>query len=84
VRGLALEPRSSAFRALRDSLQEKARELFLSGYVVRETEPALAVERFRQVLAITSEGDEVHRKAAGWIVRLEGREDPGERRAGAG
>jgi hypothetical protein len=53
-------------------LREKARELYLAAYVVRESDPAAAASRLRTALSITGPGDEVHRKARGLLQRLEG------------
>ena len=50
--------------------RSKAREAFLMGYALKDTEPDEARKRFREVLALTLPDDETHQKARNWLGRL--------------
>jgi len=50
--------------------RSKAREAFLMGYALKDTEPDEARKRFREVLALTLPDDETHQKAKNWLGRL--------------
>lgn len=55
------------------AMRDKAKEIYLSGYVEREMNPESAKRKFKIVMKITQPGDENHEKAKKWYDRLEGK-----------
>jgi hypothetical protein len=54
---------------------ERAREIYLRGYVAKDSDPAAAREAFRVAAAALPPGDDTAQKARRWIERLEGRKE---------
>ncbi len=52
-------------------LREKAKELFLFGYSLKEADPRQAEGKFRRVMALTLPKDELHQKAKNWLDKLQ-------------
>lgn len=63
------QPAQAALRRL----QEHVRDLYLRGYVVRETEPAEARRCFGLVVQALPAADETAQKAKRWLDKLEGK-----------
>lgn len=51
---------------------DAARELYLRGYQLREVEPAQARDLFKEVMAMTVPGSELHEKARHRVAELDG------------
>ncbi|WP_223635138.1 FHA domain-containing protein [Corallococcus sp. EGB] len=60
---LRLNPGDSRARDGLDELQKKVEELYLSAYISRDRDPALATEQFKIVIEASAEGADVKRKA---------------------
>ncbi|WP_244227309.1 FHA domain-containing protein [Corallococcus aberystwythensis] len=60
---LRLNPGDSRARDGLDELQKKVEELYLSAYISRDRDPALATEQFKIVIESSAEGADVKRKA---------------------
>ena len=60
---LRLNPGDSRARDGLDELQKKVEELYLSAYISRDRDPALATEQFKIVIEASAEGTDVKRKA---------------------
>ncbi|RKH11771.1 FHA domain-containing protein [Corallococcus praedator] len=60
---LRLNPGDSRARTGLDELQKKVEELYLSAYIARDRDPALAKEQFKIVIEASAEGSDVKRKA---------------------
>lgn len=60
---LRLNPGDSRARDGLDDLQKKVEELYLSAYIARDRDPAMATETFKIVIEASSEGSDVKRKA---------------------
>ena len=54
---------------------ERAREIYLRGYVAKDSDPAAAREAFRVAAASLPPGDDTAQKARRWMERLEGRKE---------
>ena len=63
----------SAAKKEMSSMRDKAKEIYLSGYVERELNPESAKRKFKLVMKITAPGDENHEKAKKWLDKLEGK-----------
>jgi pSer/pThr/pTyr-binding forkhead associated (FHA) protein len=60
---LRLNPGDSRARTGLDELMKKVEELYLSAYIARDRDPAMATETFKIVIEASSEGSDVKRKA---------------------
>jgi tetratricopeptide (TPR) repeat protein len=70
ARALRLAPDHRAALAIVSELKARAKELFVFAYSLKDTAPDEAVQRFKEVLALTPADDEFHRKAQTWIEKL--------------
>lgn len=60
---LRLNPGDSRARDGLDELQKKVEELYLSAYIARDRDPAMAKEQFKIVIEASADGADVKRKA---------------------
>lgn len=52
-------------------LKQKAKDLYLSAYSIKDSNPEEAAPQFREVIAMTPEGDEIHDKAKTWLDKIQ-------------
>lgn len=68
---LRADPGHAGAQAILAEARGKAKDLFLQGYALKETNPEDAVKMFKEVMAMTPRDDETHQKAKSWVERLE-------------
>jgi tetratricopeptide (TPR) repeat protein len=61
-------PRAEEFRG---EARMRAKDLYLLGYVLKDSNPEEALQKLRTVLALTFPDDELHLKARTWLEKLE-------------
>ena len=54
-------------------LRQKAKDLYLQAYALKDTDPQEAVPKFREVMAMTASDDETLLKAKSWIEKIQQR-----------
>ncbi len=69
-RALRAESGHAGANAIVTELRQKAKDLYLQAYALKDTNPDDAVPKFREVLAMTTPDDETHQKAKSWIEKL--------------
>jgi tetratricopeptide (TPR) repeat protein len=69
-RALQADPSHAGASNMVSELRQKAKELYLQAYALKDTDPEEAVPRFREVMAMTSPDDETHQKAKSWVEKL--------------
>jgi tetratricopeptide (TPR) repeat protein len=52
-------------------LRQKAKELYLLCYALKDTDPGQARTKFHKVMALTLPEDEIHQKAKSWLEKLQ-------------
>jgi hypothetical protein len=67
----AADPSNAAAREAQRGVAERARGIYLRGYVVREADVEEARKAFRLVIEALPAGDEVAQKAKRWLDKLE-------------
>jgi hypothetical protein len=70
---LAYDAQDEGVRRRLDEAAERARELYLRGYVAKDSDPEGARHAFRVAAAALPADDETGQKARRWIERLEAR-----------
>ncbi len=68
---LKVDPGHAGAQGIVTELRSKAKDLYLQAYSLKETSPDEAVKLFKDVLAMTARDDETHRKAEGWVDKLQ-------------
>jgi pSer/pThr/pTyr-binding forkhead associated (FHA) protein len=68
---LQINPSEEGARAGLESLQRRAEQLYLEGYMVRDRRPKEAIEKFRLVLELTAAGTDTHEKARAKLAELQ-------------
>lgn len=58
--------------------RDQIRELYLRGYILKESEPEAALKLFKQVMALTPPEDDNHQKAKVWVAELSAAGSSGE------
>lgn len=67
---LQVDPGNREAAAILRDLKNKAMDLYLGAYTVRDSEPEAALAKFQEVLQMTSIGDEIHQRAKSWVEKL--------------
>jgi hypothetical protein len=67
---LRMDSGNVAAASILEDLRGKAKDVYLSAYTIRESDPAAALVRFEEVLQLTSPGDENYQRAKFWIEKL--------------
>jgi tetratricopeptide (TPR) repeat protein len=70
-RALQADPNHAGANNIATEMRQKAKELFLYAYSLKDTNPEDAVPKFREVMAMTPSSDETHQKAKSWIEKLQ-------------
>jgi pSer/pThr/pTyr-binding forkhead associated (FHA) protein len=65
-----IDPTNASASAILEEAKGKARDIYLSGYGLRETESDAAVAKFKEVLQLTSPSDENYQRAKFWLEKL--------------
>jgi tetratricopeptide (TPR) repeat protein len=63
--------RSRLTQELITELRQKAKDLFLLCYTLKDTNPEQAERKFHTVMSLTLPEDELHQKAKGWLEKLQ-------------
>ena len=69
-RALQADPGHAGASNMVSELRQKARDLYLQAYALKDTDPEDAVPKFREVMAMTPPDDETHQKAKSWVEKL--------------
>lgn len=70
-RALKANPNHDESQRLASQLREKAKDVYMNGYMQRQTAPDVAREQMRQVMEMAPPGDEYHQKAQRQLTLLE-------------
>jgi tetratricopeptide (TPR) repeat protein len=70
LRALQADPHHNGANAIVTELRQKAKELYLQAYTIKDSNPEDALPKFKEVLSMTSPDDETHQKAKSWIEKL--------------
>lgn len=68
---LEVDPAHVGAQALVNEARAQAREVYLRGYQLKDTQPDEAIRLFKDVTNMTPRDDEYHQKAATWIQSLQ-------------
>lgn len=68
---LEADPAHVGAQALVNEARAQAREVYLRGYQLKDTQPDEAIRLFKDVMNMTPADDEYHQKAATWIQSLQ-------------
>ena len=69
-RALQSDPGHTGARNIVDEMRQKAKELYLFAYSLKDSNTEEAVSKFREVIAMTPSDDEHHQKARSWVEKL--------------
>ncbi|WP_375772784.1 FHA domain-containing protein [Archangium gephyra] len=69
-RALQADPGHTGAKNIVDELRQKAKDLYLFAYSLKDSNPEDAVPKFREVMAMTPSDDETHQKAKTWVEKL--------------
>ncbi len=72
-RALQADPSHAGANNIVAELRQKAKDLYLQAYALKDSDPQEAVPKFREVMAMTSSDDETHQKAKSWIEKIQQR-----------
>jgi hypothetical protein len=67
---LVLDPKHAGAHRIIEELRQKAKELYLQGYALKDANPKDGIARFQEVMDLTLPSDEVHLKAKTWLEKL--------------
>ncbi|QRO01207.1 FHA domain-containing protein [Archangium violaceum] len=70
-RALQSDPSHAGANNIVTELRQKAKDLYLQAYALKDTNPEDAVPKFREVMAMTLADDETHQKSKSWIEKLQ-------------
>jgi len=70
LKTIQAEPGHAAAQAIVTELRQKAKDVFLLGYSMKDTNPEDAVLKLKEVVAMTPSNDESHQKAKHWLEVL--------------
>lgn len=69
-RALEADPSHAGAKNIMEELRGRAKDVYLSGYSIKDTSPDEALAKFKDVVAMTTPDDEYHQKAKTWIEKL--------------
>jgi hypothetical protein len=67
---LVADPKHVGATRVISELRQKARDLYLQGYALKDANPEGCIARFQEVMDLTLPDDEVHLKAKTWLEKL--------------
>ncbi|MGQ0508514.1 MAG: hypothetical protein ACT4TC_24715 [Myxococcaceae bacterium] len=65
------DPDHAPAKALLAEAKDEARRVYMDGYTLKETDPEEALQKFREVLEMTTARDELHAKAKAYVEKME-------------
>jgi hypothetical protein len=68
---LQVNPNHIGAHDIVNEMRQKARDMYLQAYALKDTHPEDAVPLFHEVMAMTPSDDETHQKAKSWLERLQ-------------
>ncbi len=69
-RALQADPSHVGANNIANELRQKAKEIYLQAYTIRESDPQEALPKFREAMAMTTPDDETYQKAKSWIEKM--------------
>ncbi|WP_395849550.1 FHA domain-containing protein [Cystobacter fuscus] len=69
-RALQADPGNTGAANIVSEMRQKAKDVYMSAYAMKDTDPEEALPKFREVMTMTSPDDETHQKAKGWVEKL--------------
>jgi tetratricopeptide (TPR) repeat protein len=70
-RTLQADPSHAGASNILVELRQKAKELYLQAYALKDANPEDAAPKFREVIAMTPPDDETHQKAQTWLDKIQ-------------
>jgi tetratricopeptide (TPR) repeat protein len=70
-RTLQADPNHAGASNILVELRQKAKELYLQAYALKDANPEDAAPKFREVIAMTPPDDETHQKAQTWLDKIQ-------------
>jgi len=70
-RTLQADPGHVGASTILTELKQKAKDLYLSAYALKDSNPEDAAPKFREVIAMTPSDDETHQKAKTWLDKIQ-------------
>lgn len=70
-RTLQADPGHAGAKSILTELRQKAKDLYLQAYALKDSNPEDAAPKFREVIAMTSPDDETHQKAKTWLDKIQ-------------
>ncbi|MET0401186.1 MAG: FHA domain-containing protein [Cystobacter sp.] len=67
---LQADPSNNGASMIVTEMRGKAKDLYMSAYAMKDTDPEEALPKFRDVMAMTPSDDETHQKAKAWVEKL--------------
>lgn len=69
-KALQADPSHTGAKNIMEELKGKAKDVYLSAYSIKDTNPDEALVKFKDVVAMTTADDEYNQKAKTWIEKL--------------
>jgi hypothetical protein len=70
-RTLQADPGHGGATNILTELRQRAKDLYLQAYALKDSNPEDAAPKFREVIAMTPPDDETHRKAKSWLDKIQ-------------
>ncbi len=70
-RTLQADPGHAGASNILTELRQKAKDLYLQAYALKDSNPEDAAPKFREVIAMTPPDDETHQKAQTWLDKIQ-------------
>jgi pSer/pThr/pTyr-binding forkhead associated (FHA) protein len=70
-RTLQADPGHAGATNILTELRQKAKDLYLQAYALKDSNPEDAAPKFREVIAMTPPDDETHQKAKTWLDKIQ-------------
>lgn len=70
AKALQANPGLVEAKKLQNELRDRAQQTYMSAYSLKDTDSETAIEKFREVLQMTSADDEWHVKSKNWLSKL--------------
>jgi tetratricopeptide (TPR) repeat protein len=70
-RTIQADPGHAGATNILNELRQKAKDLYLQAYALKDSNPEDAAPKFREVIAMTPPDDETHQKAQTWLDKIQ-------------
>lgn len=70
LKALKADPDHAGAKAILVEMRQKAKDVYLYAYSIRESSPDEAAQKFKEVLQMTPPDDEFHEKAKRWLDQI--------------